>query len=137
MDADEEDNSLLDYYPLTKMGERFPIADGKKLPVLDPKPKSRAEYLKGILLGISRVERKGYNVLSELGSDPSFPNVVWTCGGGSVNNAWLKIRKRLLQGNESGEANSNSMKRAVKVMKAANSEASFGAAILAASSFTL
>ena len=37
--------SPLQYYPLVKPGERFPVNDANKKPVLDPKPKTRAEYL--------------------------------------------------------------------------------------------
>jgi len=116
------------YYPLTKRGERFPIADGSKEPILAPRPESRAEYLKGIFQGISLVERMGFQVLGELGCDPLFPDVVWTCGGGAKNNAWIQMRERLLEEGVGSIAN-------VKVMKAENAEASYGAAVLAASSF--
>lgn len=119
------------YYPLTKKGERFPIADGTKEPILEPKPKSRQEYLKAILQGISKVERMGYDTLGNLGASPPFPKVIMTTGGGSQNEKWLQMRQGLFQQNipptpveESG---------VVKVLKAENTEASFGAAILAAS----
>jgi len=128
-DMDVSTDSAYDYYPLTKMGERFPIADGKKEPNLDPTPDTRAEYLKGILQGISNVERMGFQVLGELGAEPSFPDVVWTAGGGSKNDAWLQMRERLLRDSVGGNAE-------VRVRRADNSEASFGAAILAASSFS-
>eukprot|EP00979_Chaetoceros_neogracilis_P005975 scaffold1174_cov281-Chaetoceros_neogracile.AAC.6 len=133
-DMDFSTDSALKYYPLTKIGERFPIADGKKEPILDPKPdyeckrNSRGEYLKGILQGISQVEVMGFEILGELGANPSFPNVVMTAGGGSKNHAWLKMRERLLRESLGGDA--------VTVRKAENAEASFGAAVLAASSFT-
>lgn len=126
-DMDVSTNSPLDYYPLTKIGERFPIADGTKRPMLEPKPESRAEYLKGILQGISNVERMGFEILGELGASPSFPGEVWTAGGGARNDAWLKMRERLLR-----ESCSNNE---IKVRRAENAEASFGAGILAASTF--
>ena len=68
-------NSVLCYYPLTKIGERFPKNDPKKEPVLDPKPLvnnevCREQYLHGILQGISEVEREGYLALEELGATP-------------------------------------------------------------------
>lgn len=123
-----KDSPLL-YYPLTKRGERFPIADGSKEPVLTPKPESRTEYLKAILQGISLVEKQAFQVLGSLGADPVYPDVVWTCGGGSNNNEWIQMRQRLLK-----ERFDNKVAD-VKVMKATNAEASFGAAVLAASSF--
>ena len=73
-------NSPYDYYPLTKTGERFPVCDPHKLPVLTPKPTSlpgltgnknfRAAYLHGLLHGIARVEKQGYEALEELGVTP-------------------------------------------------------------------
>ena len=122
-------DSSLHYYPLTKIGERFPIADGSKKPVLEPKPGNRSEYLKGIFQGISNVERSGFEVLGELGASPPFPEKVLTAGGGSKNDSWLKMRERLLR--ESSVCTDKSL----KVERAENDEASFGAAILAASTF--
>lgn len=37
------------YYPLTKPGERFPVNDPAKAPVLEPRPASRQAFLHGIL----------------------------------------------------------------------------------------
>ncbi len=133
-DMDVTTDSPYEYYPLTKMGERFPIADGMKEPNLDPKPEQRLDYLKGILQGISSVERLGFEVLGNLGADPSFPQVVMTCGGGSKNDAWLQMRQRLLREKKNDDdANANAN---VEVKRAGNAEASFGAAFLAASSFS-
>ena len=109
--------------------QRFPIADGSKKPVLEPKPGNRSEYLKGIFQGISSVERSGFEVLGELGASPPFPEKVLTAGGGSKNDSWLKMRERLLR--ESSVCTDKSL----KVERAENDEASFGAAILAASTF--
>jgi len=124
---DVSTNSPYNYYPLTKPGERFPIADGTKQPLLEPKPESRAEYLKGILQGIATVERRGFEVLGELGASPSFPEDVWTAGGGSKNDAWLKMRERLLRESFGCDG--------IRVRRAERAEASFGAAFLAASGF--
>ncbi len=126
-DMDTSVDSPLDYYPLTKVGERFPVADGKKKPVLTPKPECRSEYLKAILQGISNVERMGFEILGELGASPSFPENVWTAGGGSRNESWIKMRERLLQERFQNDK--------ISVGRAVNAEASFGAAILAASTF--
>ena len=117
----------LSYYPLVKKGERFPTADAEKLPVLEPKPATRVEYLQAILEGISNVERDGFSVLGELGATPSIPSTVWTCGGGSRNDAWTAIRQRKLR--ECFETDD------IVVARAPNTEASYGAAVLAASSF--
>ena len=46
---DPNKDSILQYYPLCKKGERFPISDSNKQPVLSPKPDNRQEYLHGIL----------------------------------------------------------------------------------------
>ena len=117
----------LSYYPLTKRGERFPIADSTKRPLLEPVPESRQDFLHGILQGISNVERDGFKILGELGATPSMPRTVWTCGGGSNNVMWNKMRQRKLV-----EAFDDS---SISVRKALNTEASYGSAILAAASF--
>ena len=119
-------SSPFNYYPLTKRGERFPVADSAREPMLEPKPESRKEYLHGILQGISNVERLGFQVLSELGASPSYPHVVWSCGGGANNDMWLVMREVIL---------TESFGQPTQVKRAANTEASYGAAILAASTF--
>ena len=74
-------DSPLKYYPLTKVGERFPKNDPNKEPVLSPKPVKignseveevsyRKEYLHGILQGVSAIEKEGYAALEELGASP-------------------------------------------------------------------
>lgn len=127
MDIDPSVDLALSYYPLTKKGERFPVADSEKLPMLEPKPENRRDYLHGILQGISDVERDGFRVLGELGASPSRPTLVLTCGGGSTNEKWRQMRQRKL----AVEFDDSS----IKVTKAENTEASFGAAILASISF--
>lgn len=80
---DPNSTSGLKYYPLTSPGERFPVADSLKAPVLDPKPVVppdsgaecsdtvwRRQYLHGILEGIAEVEREGYSQLKQLGATP-------------------------------------------------------------------
>ena len=119
-------DSPLQYYPLTKVGERFPVADANKQPVLEPVPESRKDFLHGLLQSIGDVEREGFGVLQELGAPP--PTIVWTCGGGSRNDVWSKLRERRLS--EKFESSD------VKVRKAECTEASFGAALLAAATFS-
>jgi D-ribulokinase len=130
-EIDPNKDSPLDYYPLVKKGERFPVADSNKEPLLTPVPDSRRDYLHGILQGISNVERDGFQILGDLGASPARPTVVLTCGGGSRNDKWSRIRERRL--NEA--FNDGTHGATVKVAKATNTEASFGAAILASATF--
>ncbi|KAF2922414.1 hypothetical protein DAI22_07g111700 [Oryza sativa Japonica Group] len=102
--------SLLDYYPLPKRGERFPVSD----PNMMPRPESDTAYLHGILESIARIEAKGYNLLKELGA--SMVEEVLTAGGGARNDKWTAIRGRVL---------------GVPVRKAEQTEAAYGAALLA------
>mmetsp|Transcript_17263 Transcript_17263/g.26506 ORF Transcript_17263/g.26506 Transcript_17263/m.26506 type:complete len:1112 (-) Transcript_17263:25-3360(-) len=129
LEIDPNEDSPLSYYPLIKTGERFPVADSSKEPVLSPKPDSRTEYLHGILQGIGDVERDGFKVLGELGATPKLPKVVLSCGGGSKNDMWIAMRQRRLKeiyGDDSDD---------VVVKRATNTEASYGAALLAAATF--
>jgi sugar (pentulose or hexulose) kinase len=125
-EIDPMTDSPLAYYPLTKVGERFPIADANKEPILEPVPESRKEFLHGILQSIGDVEREGFQVLQELGAPP--PTIVWTCGGGSRNDMWSQLRERRLAATFGGSD--------IKVRKAECTEASFGAALLAAATFS-
>ena len=129
LDIDPNEDSPLTYYPLIKTGERFPVADSSKEPVLDPKPDSRKEYLHGILQGIGDVERDGFNVLGELGATPNLPKVVLSCGGGSKNDMWIAMRQRRLKELYATDSED------VVVKRATNTEASYGAALLAAATF--
>lgn len=104
----------LDYYPLPRPGERFPVNDPELAPRLAPRPEHRAEFLHGILEGLARIEARGYAKLAELGATPL--SRVASAGGGSRNPAYTGIRARLL---------------GVPVTLAAEHEACYGAARLA------
>lgn len=106
--------SPLDYLPLPKPGERFPVNDPQLAPRLTPRPADDAEFLHGLLEGLGRVEARGYSLLAELGASPL--RRVETAGGGARNPAWTRIRQRLLN---------------VPVARAAHTEAAYGAALLA------
>ncbi|KAI4376075.1 hypothetical protein MLD38_013869 [Melastoma candidum] len=106
--------SSLDYYPLRGIGERFPVADPEMKPRLHPRPASDVEYLHGILESIARIEAKAYRLLQEMGATPV--EEVFTAGGGSKNEKWMKMRERVL---------------GVPVSRAAHTEAAYGAALLA------
>ncbi|WP_373538078.1 FGGY-family carbohydrate kinase [Microcoleus sp.] len=90
-----EQESLLDYYPLLKNGDRFPINDPNLAPRLEPRPADSVEFLHGLLESIARIEARGYQLLQELGATPL--TKVYTAGGGAKNAVWSAIRKRYLK----------------------------------------
>ncbi|MBE9183277.1 FGGY-family carbohydrate kinase [Microcoleus sp. LEGE 07076] len=92
---DPEQESLLDYYPLLKNGDRFPINDPNLPPKLEPRPTDSVEFLHGLLESIARIEARGYQLLQELGATPL--TKVYTAGGGAKNAVWSAIRKRYLK----------------------------------------
>ncbi|KAL5563101.1 hypothetical protein UlMin_032848 [Ulmus minor] len=112
------ESSPLDYYPLNTAGERFPVADPKMAPRLHPQPESDVEFLHGILESIARIEAKGYGLLKDLGATEV--EEVFTAGGGAKNEKWTKIRERVL---------------GLPVSRATQTEAAFGAALLALKGF--
>ena len=141
--TDSESYLRYKYYPLlpNKIGERFPIADSTKQSVLEPIPDSgdRTEYLKGLFQSISEVERKGYDVLRDLGSNPSFPTRIMTSGGGSKNTVWISLRQRIMNSNNNNIINNmagiDDTTDKIEVQTAEHAEASYGAALLAAAGF--
>lgn len=106
--------SPLDYYPLPRPGERFPIADPDLAPRLEPRPADPAAFLHGLLEGIAAIEALAYRRLAELGAP--YPGRVLTTGGGGANPTWAAIRARHL---------------GVPVAAAAHRDAAYGAALLA------
>lgn len=106
--------SALNYYPLPRVGERFPVHDPELAPRISPRPTDDAEFLHGLLEGIACLEQQGYAKFAELGATPLVR--VSTAGGGSRNPQWQLIRERLL---------------GVPVSVAAHTEAAYGSAILA------
>jgi sugar (pentulose or hexulose) kinase len=104
----------LDYYPLPKPGERFPIADPDLAPRVTPRPADDVAFFQGLLEGVAAVEAMAYRRLGELGA-PALRRVI-SIGGGAKNAAWGEIRRRLL---------------GVPVTVAEQTEASYGAALLA------
>jgi D-ribulokinase len=109
--------SSLDYYPLLKPGERFPINDSNLLPRLTPRPEADVDFLHGLLESMARIEARGYGLLQELGATPL--TQVYSAGGGAKNQAWAAIRSRHLQ---------------VPVAPSLYTEAAYGTALLALSS---
>jgi len=92
---DPAQESLLDYYPLLKKGDRFPINDPNLSPRLEPRPTDSVEFLHGLLESIARIEARGYQLLQEFGATPL--TKVYTAGGGAKNLVWSGIRKRYLK----------------------------------------
>ena len=106
--------SPLDYLPLPRPGERFPVNDPTLAPRLTPRPADDAEFLHGLLESLARIETRGYELLAELGASPL--RRVETAGGGAGNPVWTRIRARRL---------------GVPVTRAPHADAAYGAALLA------
>lgn len=87
-------DSGLDYYPLRRPGERFPVADPALAPRLAPRPADDALFLHGLLEGIARIEAAGYRRLAELGAPPLAR--LFSVGGGAANATWTALRARLV-----------------------------------------
>jgi xylulokinase len=107
-------SSELNYYPLLKPGERFPINDPNLPPQLQPHPDNDVEFLHGLLESMARIEGRGYKLLQEFGADKL--TRVYTAGGGAKNLVWNEIRKQNL---------------GVSVVSSINTEAAYGSALLA------
>lgn len=116
---DPQQPTGLQYYPLLATGERFPINDPHLTPQLTPRPDDDVTFFQGILEGIARIEKQGYQRLVELGAP--WPKRVLTAGGGSINEAWRRIREQML---------------GVPVETAENTEAAYGTALIALRSET-
>lgn len=104
----------LNYYPLPKPGERFPISDPALQPRVSPRLADDAQFFQALLEGIAGVEALAYQALRDLGAPPL--QRVISIGGGARNEAWTAIRRRIL---------------GVPVSVAEETEASFGTALLA------
>lgn len=104
----------LDYYPLPSAGERFPVCDPQLPPRVSPRPKDDAPFFQGLLEGIARIERAGYERLAELGAP--YPTTIRSNGAGAANAVWTAIRGRIL---------------GVPLLPATHTEAAYGSALLA------
>lgn len=111
---DPETDTGLDYYPLPRPGERFPISDPQLLPRVSPRPENQVQFLHGLLEGIAGIEAQGYQRLAELGA-PRLSSVRST-GGGAANNIWTRLRARKL---------------GVPILAPVSDAAAYGSAILA------
>lgn len=84
--------SPLDYYPLPRPGERFPVNDPGLAPRMVPRPDDDAAFLHGLLEGIATIEARCYAAMAERGAGR--PTVLYTAGGGARNPVWTAIRAR-------------------------------------------
>ncbi len=91
---DPEMQTGLDFYPLLKPGERFPINDPKFLPRMEPRPHDPGLFLQALFEGIAGVEALAYQRLAELGA-PRLTSVR-SVGGGAKNAVWSTIRAKRL-----------------------------------------
>jgi sugar (pentulose or hexulose) kinase len=85
----------LDYYPLSGIGERFPIANPDMESRTTPRPASDAAFLQALLEGIASVEATGYAKLESLGA-PALRRL-FTVGGGAQNTVWQAIRENRIE----------------------------------------
>jgi len=102
-------------YPLQQQGERFPfIAAGAR--GFSPEGLSDAEQFTANMEGVAYIERLAYELIENISQEKV--KAVFSAGGGSNNNVWLKIRCNVLN-------------RPIRKMKHVSGAA--GAAMLAAS----
>ena len=93
------------YYPLTKVGERFPIADSNLQPTMPTKPTQKINiqapsiehqrYFLGLIHGLIQVELLAYEKLQALGC--RHLKQIYTVGGGVKNKLWMSLRAERLQ----------------------------------------
>ncbi|HEY9824775.1 MAG TPA: FGGY-family carbohydrate kinase [Stenomitos sp.] len=113
-DIDAACESSLEYYPLLRPGERFPVNDPLLLPRLTPRPADDRVFLHGLLESLARIEALGYHLLQDCGATPL--SRVFTAGGGAQNLTWQHIRQRRL---------------GVPVERSPHEQAAYGTALLA------
>lgn len=104
----------LNYYPLLKPGDRFPVNNPHLAPKLEPRPDNPVKFLQGLLEGITNIEARGYQLLQKLGATPL--TKVYTAGGGANNEKWRYLRE---------------LKLKVPVIKSTQTQAAYGTALLA------
>ena len=91
---DPENPTGLDYYPLARPGERFPVNDPGFAARLEPRPADDRIFFQAMLEGIAAIEARAYAKLGELGASPL--TSIRSAGGGASNAAWTRIRLKAL-----------------------------------------
>lgn len=102
-------------YPLKQNGERFPFM-APQARGFEPEGIPEAELFTANLEGVAYLERYAFDLIHHLSGEDV--HIVYTAGGGSKSDAWLKIRSNVLN---------------VPVCKMKHDSGDVGAAILAAS----
>ena len=105
------------YYPLSRPGERFPIANPTLQPILPELPElsrlinsnkrsdldkpdlnaddpNKKRFLLGLIQGLANVEQLSYRQLETLGASP--PRQIFSVGGGTQNAIWMYFRNTYL-----------------------------------------
>ena len=85
----------LDYYPLLRPGERFPIKDLNLQPRMTPRPDNNVIFLQALLEGIANIEAKCYSEIEARSGE--YPKQIFTAGGGAHNDVWSQIRAQALR----------------------------------------
>lgn len=102
-------------WPLKQSGERFPILAPEATEIV-PVTENRAELFAANLEGVAFVERLAYEIIEDLSLEKL--TAVYTAGGGSNSDLWLRIRSSVLN---------------VPIYKCKEASGALGAAIMAAS----
>jgi len=99
----------IDYYPLSSVGERFPIADSLLQPKLPHVPnckkddiyfsetclQSHKQFLLKLLYGLTLIEQLSYQKLEEI-THTEIKNI-YTVGGGIKSPVWMLLRQTIMK----------------------------------------
>jgi len=102
-------------WPLRQEGERYPIM-ATQARGFAPDDVSKEKLFTANLEGVAFIERLAYEIIEELSAEKV--EAVYSAGGGSNSDVWLKIRSSVLN---------------VPIFKCKEASGAFGAAIMAAS----
>lgn len=102
-------------WPLMQEGERYPIMSATARKIV-PDVSSKKELYAANLEGVAFIEKLAYDIIEELSNEQV--SAVFTAGGGSNSDVWLKIRAAVLN---------------VPIHKCKEASGALGAAIMAAS----
>ncbi|GAA4799126.1 FGGY-family carbohydrate kinase [Olivibacter ginsenosidimutans] len=80
-------------WPLKQQGERFPFVSPQARGFAPEKLSKEALYTAN-MEGVAYIERYAYEIIEKLAGEPV--NAVFTAGGGSNSDAWLRIRSSVL-----------------------------------------
>ena len=98
-----------DYYPLSSVGELFPISDSLRQPKLPHAPnckkddiyfsetclQSHKQFLLKLLYGLTLIEQLSYQKLEEI-TNTEIKNI-YTVGGGIKSPVWMLLRQTIMK----------------------------------------